>query len=708
MPTEKRYEFKKALLDVHKAGLRDYSQVKADDEFEIENGIGIVIPTDASIVIKNAVKDFQDFLYTSMDISAITKKEAKSVEKCLKITIKEDIGEASGYMGYRITASEGGITLEGHDDRGAAQGLYFLEDLMSVRRAPFVKHGVIARKALFSPRFSQSPFGMFEWTDEALLYLAHAGMDTITLWIKDINLDLRKGYIDMPLLVDRAERFGIDVNIMLYQEHTAHPDDENAEAFYDNMYGKIFKACPKIKSVFLVGEANEFHSKDPNAGLAPRIKNFVNNIPTGKTTPGWYPCSDYPEWVALIQKVIRKYNPDVDIIFSTYNWGFQPKETRVALIERRPSDISMEISWGMFEQYKYGSSIEETADYSLSITRPGYYFSTEAEAAQKRGIKIIADCQSSGRTWDFGVVPYEPMPYQWIKRYEEIVEAKKKWGVAGITENIHYAFQPSIISEIEKYMFFTSYEGAPSPEEWLRLLIERDYGKENADAVDKAFRLFSEAITHYAPTNEDQYGGFRVGPSYPLWIEDTRIGLTRPPQAGKIPNEYNAMFGNIIYYPAYTQHTTGRDSMPGIRIHDELVEFEKVKSLLEDGVAALEEIEKKNEAVEKLIALGKFMANTCKTVIHEKELFINTQKLSIAKNTDEASTIVDNIEQILLKERENVLDTIPVTRVDSRLGWEASMEYQGDEECLNWKLRQLDHELNFVIPKYRKSINLKI
>ena len=97
--------------------------------------------------------------------------------------------------------------------------------------------------------------------------------------------------------------------------------------------------------------------------------------------------------------------------------------------------------------------------------------------------------------------------------------------------------------------------------------------------------------------------------------------------------------------------------------------------------------------------------------------FIILRKTSLLRNFSKKflniynlppSTIVDNIEQILLKERENVLDTIPVTRVDSRLGWEASMEYQGDEECLNWKLRQLDHELNFVIPKYRKSINLKI
>lgn len=707
MTNEKRYQFKKDLLNVHKAGLCDKNAVIADDEFVISDGFEIVVLCDIEPVIRNAVKDFIDFLSISMDVCSIMVKSVKNSEKCLKITIKEDIEEASGYMGYRITVSDNGITLEGHDQRGVAQGLYFLEDLMSVRRAPFLKKQTIKRRALFSPRFSHSPFGTNEWTDEALLHLAHAGMDTITLWIKDINLDLRKSCIDMPLLIDRAERYGIDVNIMLYQEHSAHPDDEGAEKFYDNMYGKIFKACPKIKSIFLVGEADEFHSKDPNAGLAPRIKNFVDNIPTGKTTPGWYPCSDYPEWVSLIQRVIRKYNPDVDIIFSTYNWGFADKDKRVSLIENLPSDISMEVAWGMFEKHKVGNSVEETADYSLSLCEPGYYFTTEAEAAKKRGIKVVADCQCSGRTWDFGVIPYEPMPYQWLKRYKEMLKAKKDYDIAGITENIHYAFQPSIISELEKYMFFTEYEGAPTAEEWLRLLIERDYGKENADSVDKAFRLFSEAITHYVATNEDQYGAFRIGPAYPLWVEDTRIGLTRPPQQGKIPAEHTAMFGNIIYFPAYTPHVTGRDSLVGVRIFDELEAIKKVIHFMEEGVAELIKISKKNEAVEKLIALGKFISNTCKTAINEKELYINIQKLSIAENNTNASTIVDKIEQILKKERENVLDTIPITRVDSRLGWEASMEYQGDEKCLEWKLRQLDFDLNFTLPKYRKSIALK-
>ena len=61
------------------------------------------------------------------------------------------------------------------------------------------------------------------------------------------------------------------------------------------------------------------------------------------------------------------------------------------------------------------------------------------------------------------------------------------------------------------------------------------------------------------------------------------------------------------------------------------------------------------------------------------------------------------MEEILLRERENVLDTIPVVKLDSKLGWEPSMEYTTDEKGLRWKLRQLDYELNVKIKAYRKA-----
>ena len=72
--------------------------------------------------------------YIASDVPAILKYTNKYIvlndgefAKKLVISLNEDIEEASGYMGYRISVGDSVITVEGYDNKGIAQGLYFLE-----------------------------------------------------------------------------------------------------------------------------------------------------------------------------------------------------------------------------------------------------------------------------------------------------------------------------------------------------------------------------------------------------------------------------------------------------------------------------------------------------------------------------------------------------------------------------------------------------
>ena len=699
---QNNYDFKSELLVVHKTDIRDKSAVKDKDEFEFFDGISILVKNPESQVIMTALRDFEDYLFTSMNVCSSIKKSGTAQ---VTVTLGKNLGKAEGYMGYRITVSADGVLLEGHDERGIAQGLYYLEDLMNIRKAPFIKFGVTERKALFSPRITQSPFGMYEWNDDAFKILAHRGFDAIDLWITDPWTNNRGEYLDIRLIAERAKKYGIDVFVELYAAHSAHPDDDGAQEFYDNLYGTLFDVCPIIKGVTVVGEATNFASRDPRVGLSPHSKNFIDNIPTGKTSPGWFPCSDYPEWIEMIKKAVRKKRADAEILFCSYNWGYQPEEDRIALINKLPTDISLLATWDMFHKFKVGDSVEDICDYSLSFEGPGEYFISEASAAKARGIKVYAIANSSGRTWDFGTVPYEPMPEQWIKRYKNMQKAQVELGLTGIIENIHYGFHPSIITDLEKQAFFTPVE---SLEQTLIKLLERDFGKENAPTVKRATELFSEAITHYVPTNEDQYGGFRTGPAYPLWSGDLDGLPSSIPEQGKAPDRPHAMFGNGVYFGKYTLDNEGRNSLSGVRIFDELKAVKKVESLMDKGISVLTAIKDKNDNLERLILLAIFIRNSCRTVINVKEHFILKQKLTVAGTRKAAARIIDDLEKIILKERENVLDTIPVVELDSRLGWEPSMDYTTDKKGLEWKLSQLDYELNFKIPTYRKANALDI
>jgi hypothetical protein len=342
-------------------------------------------------------------------------------------------------------------------------------------------------------------------------------------------------------------------------------------------------------------------------------------------------------------------------------------------------------------------------DYSLNFVGPGKYFVSEAEACRRRGIRLSANAQSSGRTWDFGMVPYEPMPYQWMKRWAAMVEAADKWGLKTIGENIHYGFHPSLMSELEKFMFFTPYEGA-TPEQWLLMLIARDFGEENVAKIDLAFRKFSEAITYYPATNEDQYGAFRTGPSFPFWMQDPRVGLTPLPNGGRKP--VTRLGAHQYYWAWYTPDIAGRNSLPGVRIYDEMELIGKVRALMQEGMASLNQIEGDSRNLEKLKALTTFIINSCTTVIHIKAFYIKLQQLSVIGDKEKAAKLLDEIEQLLITERKNAEATIPAVQADSRLGWEPMQDYLCDEEALRWKMRQIDYTLEFELPKFRKSNSL--
>ena len=696
---QNNYDFKSELLKIHPSNIIDYSITPANDEFVFLDGMNICLK-DSSQVIITAVRDFEDYLYTSMNIGVGV---VKNQNADIIISLSNDLTEGNGYMGYRISVNKSSVIIEGHDERGVAQALYYIEDLLSLRKAPFLKTGVIERKALFSPRLSQSPFGMFEWPDEAFKLLAHRGYDGVFLWLKDTWKNKRDEYIDIRLLSERAAKYGLDLYIQLFAPHSVHPDEENAQEFYDNLYGKFFERCPLLKGVQLVGEANNFKSRDPKVGLSPFSKNYIDNIPTGKTSPGWWPCVDYPQWVNMIKNAVRKYNPNAKIIFSTYNWGWAPEQDRINLINSLPTDITLNITWDMFHKFKVGDCVEDICDYSLSFEGPGEYFLSEATAAKNRGIEFIANANTSGRTWDFGVVPYEPMPQQWIRRYNNIIKAHNELGLAGIYENIHYAFQPSFIGDLEKHASFTQVEPL---EKTLEKLLERDFGKQNLHTLLQATNLFSDAIREYIPTNEDQYGAFRIGPAYPLWSGDINGLPASIPDGGKRPSESHSLHGNGIYFGTYTLDLEGRNSLSGVRIFEEIKAIKRVENLLQQGIDLLEEVGDKNDNLLKLILLAKFMRNTCRTAISVKDLYIAKQKLSIIGDKQNAQTLIDDIENIILKERENVLDTIPIVELDSRLGWEPSMEYTTDTKGLEWKLRQLDYELTYKIPAYRKANSL--
>jgi hypothetical protein len=572
---------------------------------------------------------------------------------------------------------------------------------MTLRQAPFVKRGTLARHPLFSPRMIHSGYGEDQYPDAHLAAIAHAGMDAVLVTVKGVNRTM-VGTADFNELCYRAAAYGLDVYAYSYLPVDRHPDDPDAADYYEQVFGSVFRQCPAFRGIVLVGEAAEFPSKDErtssnrfssNGGLSAV---GPDGLPTDKPSTGFFPCRDYPQWLALIRDTVRRHRPDADIVFWTYNWGNQPEGLRLEFIRNMPADISLLVTFEMFELLRTGGLTTTCADYTLMFPGPGQYFLSEAKAAKERGIRLYAMANTGGLTWDIGVIPYEPAPFQWIRRYEGLLDAQEQFGLCGLMESHLYGFWPSFVSELAKAVFQSDHA---QPTKTLGDIAVRDFGAEQAETVRRAWQLWSEGIGHYRATNEDQSGAFRIGPAYPFVLfRDV-----------KIPDSPFAHFGSRICQTRYFNQDMGRCSLFSFRIHEEIDSLTKMRDLYLQGADLLDAMmaavpEKKRAKAQKMANLGRFIGLCAQTTIHIKRWFLQKERLVTVHDQAEAVEIIEELRGIGREEIENARRAIPLVRFDSRLGWEASMEYLCDEEHLNWKIRQVNHVLDHELTLYEMSL----
>ncbi len=691
MKIEKAYDFRERLLTVHESDIVNPAYQVKDNEYQLPGEVRIKVSVSAGEVMRVGAEDFADFLKTSMGLSAsVVTDGAAEVTVALAEDAGVELGEFAVYRGFRID-TEDGICVYGHDERGASQALYYIEDLMTFKKAPVLSKGVINKKPAFSPQMVHSGYGEDVFPDNYLMRIAHEGRDAITL---DVYGKGGEEYDNANDLIRRAARYGIDVYAYSEVLSRMNPEAPEAEAYYDGIYGELFKACPGFKGIIFVGESIEFPSKDPNIGGGYRRDLGQDGIPGGKPSSGWWPCEDYPVWLNVVKKSIYKYSPDCEIIFWTYNWGYQPEEYRLKLIETLPEDIILLATFEMFHPVQYENSVGFCCDYTLTFEGPGNYFKSEAIAAKKRGLRLYSMTNTAGLTWDLGTIPYQPMPQQWMRRYAEMFKAKDNWDLSGIMEGHHYGLYPSFISKLSKHCF---YEPRESMEELLKTILISEFGETDYETIVAGLDDFSQAIRHVTPSNSDQYGAMRIGPSYPF-----NLATAIPVQPGPI----NEMFYPSFVMPRYHNFPEPNQTPTSARIHDEINSMNKATALMEAGVEKFEKVTEPNEKFLRLKNMCQFILNSNKTGTRAKEWHVLICRMNLEHSKEGLGKIYDEMEELLNAEIANAEATIPLVEADSRLGWEPCMRYMTDRWHLEWKIRHTRHVIDNEIGEYRRCIKL--
>ena len=698
--SEKNYDFRKRHWEYHKPGRRDPARKAKKNEILIteEWKIGCAGEKDSIALI--AVKDFQDYLFTSMGLS-LPLTDAPG-EKVIWVEVNPKVKK-----GFVIEVGKNSVKVTAAEDKMTFRGTIHMEDIMNLEGAPVLELGKTVRKPLYESRIVHSGTGLDYYPDEELVGLLHAGYDCIDLFLEGIDRN-HIGYCDFNDIITRAARYGISSVFHNYIRTYVHPDDPGAQEVFDSVYGEICRRYPGISCIGLGGESLEFPSRDPRTTGKPYNQSVVDGIPDTRPSPGWFPCRDYPAYIQCIERAVHKCNPNIMVSFSTYNWGYAPLALRKSFLQNAPKHVLLSVCFEIFSQRKLEGLHTPVMDYTISADEPGYYFTSECAEAHKHGIPITGNVNTAGIAWDFGCVPLVPAPQKILKRDRFLREAWKKWGVTRHYCTHHYGWWNSVAADLGKWTGWEGFE--PDYDELLKKIAVRDYGKKAAPHILKAWKLFSEGMSHYVASNEDQYGPWRVGAAYPF-IFQPNISRTMTSKEIKFPTAPHAHFGWKIVKTFYTPYENAEQTPGFLRYPAELRSLEKMlgfwNKALEEAKKAVECADpgKKDEA-KRFEALGHFIRNSIVTVMNIKKWWQLNMAMQNCATAEEALAYLDKIEALAYEEIENAKDTIPVVEFDSRLGWEPSMEYVCDKWHLEWKIRQVTQGALREIAAYRKMLLL--
>lgn len=679
MKKERNYQFRERMLQVHKPGRKMPFAKCGEGQIEVTEEWIIRIPQKEDRVLYNAARDLQDYFTVSMELALKLQVGGEIPEKAIVYDPEAELKNNQ----YRLLVEEERITLSGGTSRWAAQAGYFLEDLMNQAEGPFLTLQDTLHQPLYETRMTHSGYGLDLFPDQHMQALAHAGFTALLLFVKGYNQTANL-YQDFNELIYRAAGYGLDVYVYSYLKNEVYPEGEEGQAFYDRLYGDLFRKCPGFKGVILVGESCEFRSRDTRTTMMMRLENRLPNgerIIKDKPNPGWWPCFDYPLLLTMIQNAIKAAKPEAELVLWSYNWGKHPVEPRLELIRNLPKGVTLEVTFEMFELLEREGVQDKIADYALYFEGPGKYFISEAEEAKRQGIRLYSMTNTAGATWDIGVIPYVPAPGQWMRRYRQMRKYHDECGLCGLMESHHFGAYPSFITDLAKWM----YHSPDTPErEILRRLAVRDFSEETADRVLQAWEEFSEGIRHTATNGDDQYGPYRIGPGYPLLFEKEYT----------LPSEPWAKFGgNAICEPTYPYKLD--DETQYRRIRHEINYAKIAREHYDRGAELLEEViplihPHKQEDARRMAALGRFMARAAETTLHTKEWRIAKEEKDYAAMLKIGEAEIKNAEA-----------TIPLVELDSRLGWEPSMEYMADAAHIQWKIettqRVMDEEIKPLV-----------
>jgi hypothetical protein len=474
------------------------------------------------------------------------------MRKCMGVRSRLDAypirmaaGKLNAPEAFQATIRASGCDIAAGDLQGVRRALIWLEDEMTVRRAPCLPLGTHARWATVVDRITHSPCAVGRWgtgweleddedyyPDEYLNKLAHCGINGI--WVAGLlrrlvaskvlpELGPRRHVLGkLNRLVERARPYGIGVYLFCIEPRAvprdhlvfrAHPEIEGARmcevtsslctstplvhAYIRDVMRTLFTEVPDLAGVINIFNGERGTTCWPNPDVArtcPRCRERRQS-------------DVLAEELSLMIGGMRQGNPAAKLLAWTYcmdakdSMTAMPVDPMLETIEKADKDI---IWLGNFEHggsKKVRGKTIAVHEYSLSYAGPSPSFRGIADTARERGARCYAKLQI-GTSYELSSEPYIPAPGMVYDKFAGMRAVKA--GGAMVSWIIGGYPGPMLKAAGE-----AAFVSAPASKRMFLRKLAGCYGGERAaphiarawERFDAAFRLYpcSNKILYFSP-----------------------------------------------------------------------------------------------------------------------------------------------------------------------------------------------------------------
>ncbi|MHC4799954.1 MAG: hypothetical protein ACYTF1_25235, partial [Planctomycetota bacterium] len=483
----------------------------------------------------------------------------------------------------------------------------------------------------------------------------------------------------------------------LYNLCTEHP---LVRRYLTESVEGIFRTVPQLDGIVLiVGGEGFYHCFTRPYGVKKGHTNCPRCEALGPDTVVANLCN-------YLTQAARKINPQAEVIAWPYSAGiyWSADMPQTGLINKLKPGMGILTEIAKDEKIPKADGITKfTADYSIDLIGPGDRAKQQVKLCKAAGIPIYMKSEPEV-AFEASGLPHIPCMDRWVDRAEALAScgADGAWVNSGFSR-----FKATTPAELNKFFWW---EPVVDKEIFLEQFAKRIAGSKAGSHLRKAWKYVSQAIgfsPEYCPYFR---GAHYVGPAHPMCAD---------PKA-ELPAEF---YGQFTFYAEHTDgHAMKQNPIFFVTPRGKVAVLAKFYRKMEELLAqAVEQIEKAEPMVTSRHRMtfdaealpirwfyhtARTEANFYESCVLRDRLLALANKPSRNKNQlAEARQKYQRWREIMLDEKANATDALPVAKADMRLDF-----YYGNGhsfhhllDVLQAKLKLIEYEINQFLPSIAKK-----